>query len=234
MPNIIQIIRNVLQDSIDSTPEKASRFFKTNVGDYAAHDQFMGISVPTLRRIAKKFRSLNLENLELLLQSSINEERLLALIVLTNQYNTASIQHKERIYTFYKSNIFYVNNWNLVDNSAHHIMGAHLFERDRCDLAELARSHNLWERRISIVSTWYFIRKHDLAWTFKISALLKNDPQDLIHKAVGWMLREAGKQNSVELIEFLDQHMSNMPRTMLRYAIERLPESQRKSYLMKS
>ena len=234
MPNIIQILRNVLQESIDSTPEQASRFFKTNVGEYAERDQFMGISVPKLRRMAKEFRSLNLEDLELLLQSSINEERLLALIILTAQYKTASIQHKERIYEFYKSHIFYVNNWNLVDSSAHHIMGAHLFERDRCDLAELARSHNLWERRISIVSTWYFIRKQDLAWTFKISALLKNDPQDLIHKAVGWMLREAGKQNLVELIQFLNQHMSDMPRTMLRYAIEKLPEAQRKSYLIKS
>ena len=233
MSDKIQYLRKILYSSIDSTPEKVSIFFKTGVGDYAQHDQFIGVTVPTLRKIAKEFLSIALEDLALLIRSPINEERLLSLIILTQKYKTSAEPEKETLYQFYLQNLKYVNNWNLVDASAHLIIGAHLFERDCSALEELALSANLWERRIAIVATWHFIRRNDLAWTFKIASLLLCDTHDLIHKAVGWMLREAGKQDQAQLVTFLDQHICEMPRTMLRYAIEKFPEDMRKSYLIK-
>ena len=157
-----------------------------------------------------------------MIQSKINEERLLALIILATKYKAGSLAQKEAIYQFYRTNTHHINNWNLVDSSAHLIIGAHLFERDRDALEELAASQNLWERRISIVATWYFIRKSDLEWTFRIAKLLLNDDHDLIHKAVGWMLREAGKKDEKRLILFLSNQAKQMPKTMLRYAMERL------------
>jgi 3-methyladenine DNA glycosylase AlkD len=229
--SILQTIEKVLEESIDSTPERICIFFKTGPGAYAAHDQFMGIRVPTLRKIAKAFISISLEDLTFLIQSPINEKRLLALIILTQQYSIASHPHKDAIFDFYRSHIAYINNWNLVDSSAHLIVGAHLFKGDCSILETWAQSKNMWERRIAVVATLYFIRKAKLEWTFKIAKLLLNDPHDLIHKALGWMLREAGKKDPAQLIQFLDQHRSKMPRTMLRYAIERLPEAQRKMYL---
>jgi 3-methyladenine DNA glycosylase AlkD len=234
MSDIIEKLRKVLQSSIDSTPERVSIFFKTGPGDYAEHDRFLGVTVPTLRKIAKSFSDLSLEDLGLLLQSPINEERLLALIILTGQYKDVTSEHKEEIYRFYRSNLPYVNNWNLVDSSAHLIIGAHLFERDRKLLDELARSPNLWERRVAIVATWYFIRQSDLEWTFRIAKLLQNDPHDLIHKAVGWMLREAGKKDEAPLLVFLADHAQQMPKTMLRYAMERLPKEMVLKYSKKA
>lgn len=222
MPDSLQHLREILAHSVDSTPEKASIFFKTGPGDYAEHDRFMGITVPTLRKIAKKFMTIDFEELSLLMQSIINEERLLALIILTQQYPLEEPDRQEAVYQFYVSHMCYINNWNLVDSSAHLIIGAHLFERDRALLEALALSKNLWERRIAIVATWYFIRQSDLEWTFKIARLLLNDSHDLIHKAVGWMLREAGKKDEMRLISFLDDCAHQMPKTMLRYAMERL------------
>ncbi|WP_322498211.1 DNA alkylation repair protein [Candidatus Cyrtobacter comes] len=219
-------MRKVLQESIDSTPAKVSIFFKTGPGDYAQHDRFIGITVPTLRKIAKSFLNLAMQDLGLLIQSTINEERLLALIILTGQYNIGTSEQKEEIYQFYRTNIGHINNWNLVDSSAHLIIGAHLFERDRDFLEELAGSQNLWERRAAIVATWYFIRKSELGWTFKIAKLLQNDSHDLIHKAVGWTLREAGKKDEARLIAFLCDHAHQMPKTMLRYAMERLSQKE--------
>lgn len=231
--NLLMQIKDTLQNSISIPPHKAAAFFKTGTGHYAAGDEFIGVTVPVLRKIAKKFMLLALDDLQALLESTINEERLLALIILTKQYQNAAGQAKEMLYQFYVQNLKYVNNWNLVDASAHLIIGAHLWDQDRSSLLELATSEILWKRRISIVSTWYFIRKNDLAWTFKIASLLQGDTHDLIHKAVGWMLREAGKRDQAQLVTFLDQHMCVMPRTMLRYAIEKFPESMRKSYLIK-
>jgi 3-methyladenine DNA glycosylase AlkD len=228
MSDIIQNLRKILQDSIDSTPEKVSIFFKTGPGDYAEHDRFMGVTVPTLRKVAKGFFCLTLEDLGLLIQSPINEERLLALIILARQYNVGTSEQKEDIYRFYRINVCHINNWNLVDSSAHLIIGAYLFQRNRDVLEELAVSQNLWERRIAIVATWYFIRKSDLEWTFRIAKLLLNDSHDLIHKAVGWMLREAGKKDEVRLITFLSDHADQMPKTMLRYAMERFSKEQKK------
>lgn len=223
----VESIRNILRNSIDTTPERVSRSFKTGIGDYAEHDQFLGICVPTLRKIAKGLIATSLDVLDVLIQSPINEERLLALIVLTHQYSVARDQEKEIIYQLYRKNIPFVNNWNLVDSSAHLIIGAHLFQNDRSILEAFAQSKDLWERRIAIVATWYFIRKGDLASTFKISKMLINDKHDLIHKAVGWMLREAGKKNEIELVAFLSQHHDQMPKTMLRYAMERLTLDQK-------
>lgn len=227
MSSEIENLKKRLHASIDSTPEKVSIYFKTSPGSYAEHDSFMGVSVPVLRKIAKGFLYLNLEDVALLIQSKINEERLLALIILAAKYKSGGITQKEEIYQFYRTNMGHINNWNLVDSSAHLIIGAHLFERDRDVLQELALSQNLWERRIAIISTWYFIRKSDLEWTFKIAKLLLNDSHDLIHKAVGWMLREAGKKDEARLILFLCDHAKHIPKTMLRYAMERLSKDQR-------
>jgi len=231
--NQLMQIKNTLQNSTSIPASRAAAFFKTGAEDYAEGDQFIGVTVPNLRKIAKNFILLTLDNLQLLLESKINEERLLALIILTQQYKNAADHTKETLYQFYMQNLKYVNNWNLVDTSAHWIIGAHLWDKDRSVLERLARSENLWERRISIVSTWYFIRQNDVVWTFKIATLLLRDTHDLIHKAVGWMLREAGKRNQAELVKFLDQHVLGMPRTMLRYAIEKFPDTLRKNYLIR-
>ena len=230
--NIIKL-KTVMKESIDLSQERATMFFKTNKGDYAYNDQFMGIRVPTLRKIASKFKDLPYDDLLCLLQSKFNEERLLALIILVLRYKSTHTE-QERVYSFYMQHLNYVNNWNLVDSSAHLILGAYLFDKkDKSTLIDLAKSDNLWERRISIVATWYFIKRQDCKHTIKIATILLNDRHDLIHKAVGWMLREVGKQNQSTLIDFLDQHSTHMPRTMLRYAIEKFPKTQRNNYLGK-
>lgn len=145
--------------------------------------------------------------------------------------HAADKQTQEEHYAFYLRNTEHINNWNLVDASAHLIVGAHLYTRDRNMLLTLAQSADLWQRRIAIVATWYFIRKHDLAWTFKLAQVLHHDTHDLMHKSVGWMLREAGKRDQQQLIAYLDQHAAQMPRTMLRYAIEKLTATERAAYL---
>ena len=228
----IKQIHGLLQDN--ATPKSNNKtFFKTDAGQYAEKDEFIGISVPKLRMIAKEFKDLPTDDIAKLMASKFNEERFLALIILTEQYKKSDAQAKEELYQFYLMHLQYVNNWNLVDASAHLIVGAHLLHKDKELLVDLAQSKNLWERRVAIVATWYFIRNNYLEWTFKLATILLADTQDLIHKAVGWMLREAGKKNETELIAFLDTHATDMPRTMLRYSIEKLPEDIRKSYLLK-
>lgn len=231
MTRKIDEIQTVLRASSTIPEEKRSYFFKTDPESYAAHDQFLGVPVPTIRLIAKKFLDVSRTDIEQLLASPFNEERLLSLIILVHQYQKADTVNKDALYQFYMDNLKQVNNWNLVDSSAHLMIGAHLYDKNRDILVSLAKSDNLWERRIAIVATWYFIRKNDLVWTFKIATLLLHDKHDLIHKSVGWMLREAGKKDTQQLIRFLDAHASDMPRTMLRYAIEKFPEPQRKAYL---
>jgi 3-methyladenine DNA glycosylase AlkD len=233
MMNNLQTLRAQLQSLITVPQEKNAMFFKTEVGSYAEHDTFIGVNVPALRTLAKEFQHLTRQELQELLASPINEERLLALFILVDQYQKGNTQQKDALYNFYLHNIQYVNNWNLVDASAHLIIGEHLDKADKKLLITLAQSKNLWERRIAIVATWYFIRKNELEWTFKIAKLLLTDTHDLIHKAVGWMLREAGKRNETMLMQFLDKYAAVMPRTMLRYAIEKFPEEQRKDYLMR-
>lgn len=211
--------------------ERKAVFFKTALGEYGEHDQFLGVPTPQLRKIAKTNRMLPLESVIGLLQSSMNEERLLALFMLVDRYQNGNETLKKEVYQLYQRHIKHINNWNLVDASAHLIVGAHLNQRDKQYLLKLSSSHVLWERRIAIVATWYFIRQNEFEWTLKIAEALLNDQHDLIHKAVGWMLREMGKRQEAALILFLENHAYKMPRTMLRYAIEKLNTEQRKAYL---
>jgi len=229
-PSLITI-RSLLNQISQTEPAPKGIFYKTGAGEYAEHDRFMGISVPTLRKIAKDFSVLTLSEIESLLMSLFNEERFLGLVILVQQYQKGNLENQKERYDFYLNNLKYVNNWNLVDASAHLIVGAYLMDKDRTVLEELAYSNDLWERRVSIVSTWAFIRKKDLEWTFRVGEKLLKDSHDLIHKAVGWMLREAGKQDETGLKDFLGRYGPSMPRTMLRYAIERFPEDERQRYL---
>jgi 3-methyladenine DNA glycosylase AlkD len=211
------------------------RFFKTGPGQYGDGDIFIGVMVPQLRQIAKKFSQLPLEEVRTLLYSGIHEERLVALLILilSYRYGASTNREKEEIVKFYLDHIKQVNNWDLVDLSAPNIVGVHLLVDDRDRrllLYRLARSENVWERRIAVVATLHFIRKGDFSDTLKIAEILLQDRHDLIHKAVGWMLREVGKRDAAAEEAFLDKHCSVMPRTMLRYAIERLPESKRLHY----
>lgn len=232
MTNQIKQIKLLLQDYAKNSTSSPAVFFKTGPGQYSAHDKFIGVSVPNLRKICKEFRELPQNQIQLLLESAVNEERFLALILLVDQYTRGDEKQKEHIFRFYLDNLQYVNNWNLVDASAHLIVGAHLLNGDKDLLLQLAKSQIMWERRVAIVSTWYFIRHHQLEWTLKIAEILLQDSHDLIHKAVGWMLREAGKKEQQVLILFLEKNVKKMPRTMLRYAIEKFPEDQRRKYLL--
>lgn len=229
--NRLAELRSALEQSPKRSVVGSAHYFKTGKGEYAEHDKFMGIPVPVLRAVAKTYRDLSLDEVQELLTSPFNEERLLALFILVDQYKKADEPLKEQIFQFYCEHLHCVNNWNLVDSSAPHILGAYIFNKDRTILLTLAASHNMWERRIAIVATQHFIRKHDLCWTFKLAEMLLNDTHDLMHKATGWMLREAGEKDMQQLIAFLDQHARRMPRTMLRYAIEKFPEQQRKTIL---
>ncbi len=218
-----------------ASPAKAknsARFFKTAPGQYGHGDLFIGVTVPEVRSIAKKFFDLPLADIQKLLQSKIHEERLLALILLVKRFKKASEKERKVIYEFYLKNTKYINNWDLVDTSAGYIVGGFLYNKPKTILKKLAQSTNLWERRIAIIATFYDIYQGQSEETFKIAAILINDEHDLIHKAVGWMLREVGKRCGEEIEEsFLQKHYRSMPRTMLRYAIERFSEKKRKFYL---
>ncbi|MBP9791650.1 MAG: DNA alkylation repair protein [Rickettsiales bacterium] len=228
----INQIQKLLKDSVTLSQNQVTRFFKIGAGEYSAHDCFMGITVPTLRKVARQYDDIDYNFLQELLDSKFNEERLLSLLILVSRYKKAKVAEKEKIFLFYLNNLDRVNNWNLVDASAHLIIGAHLLNRDRQILDKLALSSNLWHRRIAIVSTWYFIKNGHTDCTFHIAKTLLFDKEDLIHKATGWMLREAGKVNIDDLIDFLETYKNQMPRTMLRYAIEKFDQTQ-KDYFMK-
>lgn len=229
--NKITEIRKLLLQNVTLTPDAATRFFKISAGTYGAHDAFLGITVPNVRKIAKIYKDSKQEIIEELLQSNYNEERLLALVILVDQYQKSNYDNQQKLAHFYLTHLNRITNWNLVDSSAHHILGHYLWNKDRSILIQLAQSDIVWKRRIAIIATWYFIRQSDLAWTFKIAQLLHNDPHNLIHKAVGWMLREAGKKDESSLISFLSAHAKKMPKTMLRYAIERLSPDQKNLYI---
>ena len=207
------------------------RFFKTGPGEYGEGDLFIGIRVPALRKLAGEHRGLPLKEVRRLLKSAVHEERLLALLILVLKYRQGSETEQERIYKLYLSSSRFINNWDLVDVTAEHIVGAYLDERSRRPLYRLAKSNYLWERRIAVLSTFHFIRRNDFNDTLKIADLLITDPEDLIHKAVGWMLREVGKRQLKTEEDFLKKRYRMMPRTMLRYAIERFPEAKRRRYL---
>lgn len=220
-------------------PEKAknyARFFKTGQGEYGEGDKFLGVVVPQQRKVAVKYRGLELKDLQGLLSSNIHEYRLIALFVLVSQYKKAKKNEndKKKIVDFYLKNTKNINNWDLVDSSVHYILGDYLLDKlDRKILYKLAKSKNLWERRIAIISTFAFIRAGQFIDTLKIAKILLNDKHDLIHKAVGWMLREVGNRNLKIEEEFLQKHYKQMPRTMLRYAIEKFVAEKRQSYLEK-
>lgn len=217
-----------------ANPNKAKdlqRFFKTGKGEYGEGDIFLGIKVPEERKLAKKFSHISLEDVQELLSSKIHEYRLVALFILVDQFKKSGEQAKKQIFDFYLDNTKSINNWDLVDLSAPNIVGEFLKDKNREILYKLANSHHLWEKRISILSTATFIRNKDFKDTIKISEILLFDKHDLIHKAVGWMLREVGKRDIKVLESFLGKYHKTMPRTMLRYAIEKFPEKVRKLYL---
>ena len=207
------------------------RFFKTAPGEYGAGDKFLGLRVPALRKLVRDYRQLNDADALEMLASSWHEERLLALMLLVDGYDRGDESRRERIHRAYLEHTRYINNWDLVDASAEHIVGPQLEAREIALLQRLAKSDDIWERRIAIISTFHFIKRNEFAPTLKIARLLLEDSHDLIHKAVGWMLREVGKRDRRVEDVFLRQHYRNMPRTMLRYAIERHPETLRKRYL---
>lgn len=215
-------------------PERAGglqQFFRTAPGEYGAGDLFLGLSVPQIRGLAKEVGDLPLAEIEKLLESQWHEARLLALVLLTNAYRRGDSVLQAQIYQLYMRRTDRVNNWDLVDVSAPRIVGEHLFGRSRTPLFKLARSKDLWERRIAIVATQHFIQRRDYADTLRITRILMGDKHDLIHKAVGWMLREVGKRDERTLTRFLDLNAGALPRTTLRYSIERLSPTQRKRYM---
>jgi 3-methyladenine DNA glycosylase AlkD len=231
----VRSLRTVRRDIREvATAERAktnSWFFKTGPGQYGEGDRFLGVSVPALRTLARDHEDLPLKDLLRLLKSQWHEERLLALLILVRQYLRAEERTRRVIHQLYLRNIRSINSWDLVDLSAAQIVGAHLEDRDRRLLRRLARSDSTWERRIAMIATYHYIRQGEFADAFAVARLLLNDKHDLIHKAVGWMLREIGKRDRQAEERFLRKHAARMPRTMLRYAIERFPETLRRRYL---
>lgn len=232
MSNAIVEISRELRELAE--PERArvhQRFFKTGRGEYGEGDKFLGIRVPHIRKLVRKFRDLSPADTEKLLHSRWHEERFFALLILVDSFKRSREELRKNIYDLYMSSTQWINNWDLVDLSAPHIPGGWLYCRDRTPLYGFAESNDLWKKRIAVISTQYFIRKNDFGDTLAISEKLINDNHDLIHKAVGWMLREVGKKDLEAEEKFLRKHYKNMPRTMLRYAIERFPEERRQKYL---
>ena len=225
-----------VQQRLRSCPDPAvaavsARFFKTGPGEYGEGDMFIGVKSPVLKAVAKEFKGLPLSEAECLLHSEVHEDRTLALVILVGQFTKGDEANRKRIYDLYLANTRHINNWDLVDISAPQIVGGHLEGRSRNPLYRLAKAKSLWERRISIVATHWFIRHSNFGDTLKIAEKLLGDKEDLIHKAVGWMLREVGKRDVAVLEEFLGEHCQLMPRTMLRYAIERFPAEKRRKYM---
>jgi 3-methyladenine DNA glycosylase AlkD len=215
-------------------PERAAGllwFFKTGPGEYGEGDRFLGIRVPVLRKIALQYRELGFDDIERLLASPIHEHRAAAVEILVAQYARGKNEASDRIFEFYLSHTAGINNWDLVDGSAPYIVGKHLSTRSRRLLDRLAVSKSVWERRIAMIATLALIKKGETKDTFRIARKLLSDPHELIHKAVGWALREAGKVSQAELVEFLSTHFDSLPRTTLRYAIERFPAEERKRML---
>ena len=206
------------------------RFFKTGPGEYGEWDVFLGVVVPEIRKVAKKYGVLKSQDVVKLLHSKIHEERMAALLVMVNKFQTK--KERETIYKTYLKNTKRINNWDLVDLSADKIVGDYLFDKPKTILYKLAKSKSIWERRIAIMATFNFIKRNKVEETLKIAKILLNDEQDLIHKAVGWMLREVGKRDIKTEEKFLKKYYKKMPRTMLRYAIEKFPEKKRKQYLL--
>ena len=230
-------VNNLIADLIAvSQPDRITdyqRFFKTGKGDYGEGDIFIGVTVPKSRLIAKKYKNLTLTEISKLLRSKIHEVRLVALLILVNTYKKSIDKEKAKMYNFYLTNTKYINNWDLVDLTAHKIVGEYFWRNPNKQhkLNELAKSGSLWERRIAVISTFQYINNNSYEKPLYIAEMLLNDSHDLIHKAVVWMLREVGKRSQKTEREFLKKHYKKMPRTMLRYAIEKFPENLRKKYI---
>lgn len=231
--NAAALIKQLKAKGSPAKAAQAMRFFKTGPGEYGEGDVFLGLTVPEVRAAGAAFRSLPLTEIETLLTSKYHEVRLAALHILVYQYtHTKDAHEQKRICAFYVKYRRYVNNWDLVDTSAPYILGAALYGKDQTMLYTLARSKNLWERRIAMISTFYDIRASDPKTALQIAEILRHDTHDLIHKAVGWMLREIGKRcGEVYLTDFLDKYAATMPRTMLRYAIEHRSLRERTKYM---
>ena len=206
-------------------------FFKTGKGQYGEGDKFIGVSNPDARKVALKYQALPLTEIKSLLYSKIHEERFVALEMLVARYESGDVKEKKKIVDFYLKNKKQVNNWDLVDTSASYILGDYLFDKDRSILYKLAKSKSLWDRRIAVVSTHFFIKQKDFKDIFALTQMLLKDKEDLMHKALGWMLREVGKKDEKVLTSFLDNQAKALPRTTLRYAIERLASVQKKKYM---
>ncbi len=228
---IDEVRKELKSKASPETAKNLQRFFKTGPGEYGEGDIFLGLKVGGSREIAKKYQDLSLKETEKLLHSKIHEERLVALLILIHKFQTDKEDLKEKIFKLYLKNTKYINNWDLIDLSAHKIIGEYLRNKSKKILYKLAKSENLWERRIAVLSTFHFIGNNEFKESLKISKLLLKDQHDLIHKAVGWMLREIGKRSLAAEEKFLKIHYKKMPRTMLRYAIERFPEKKRQAYL---
>lgn len=209
----------------------SQRFFKTGPGEYGEGDRFRGIRVPALRALAKEYQSTSLPEVERLLGSAFHEDRLLALLILVRLYSRGDETAREEIYRLYLKCTRFINNWDLVDSSAEHVVGAHLRDKSRAPLGRLAKSADLWERRIAVLATFHFIKRGEFQETLDLARTLLSDREDLMHKAVGWMLREVGKRDPEALERFLQENRQRMPRTMLRYAIEKFSEEKRREYL---
>jgi 3-methyladenine DNA glycosylase AlkD len=228
----LQGLRTRLRDLADpKAAAHAQRFFKTAPGQYGAGDEFLGIRVPILRALARTHRDLTDSGVRSLLRSRFHEERLLALLMLVDRFRRGDAGRRAAIYRLYLASLDYVDNWDLVDSSASQIVGAYLETRSRRPLYRLARSRDLWRRRVAIMATFHFIRLGQFEDTLALAATLVGDREDLLHKAVGWMLREVGKRDRASAERFLIAHYRAMPRTMLRYAIERFPAARRRAYL---
>ncbi|MEI7893601.1 MAG: DNA alkylation repair protein [Myxococcales bacterium] len=225
-------IRSKLEALADPRVAEVSlRFFKTGPGEYGEGDRFRGIRVPLLRKLRAEYRDLPVADMIELLVSPFHEDRLLALLLLMHRYWRVDEQGQGEIYEIYLSHTAWINNWDLVDVSAEHIVGSFLRDKERTPLYQLAASRDLWERRIAIMATFRYIKRGEFGPTLALAAMLLDDKEELIHKAVGWMLRETGKRNMDTEERFLRQHYRKMPRTMLRYAIERFQEERRQQYL---
>jgi 3-methyladenine DNA glycosylase AlkD len=232
LSELTEIKKELRNHACPKVKESIKRFMKSAPGEYAHGDRFIGVKMPVQRQLAKQFRDMELRYIPDLLSSSIHEYRSCALLILVLKYQKGKEESsKTQIVELYIKHLDFVNNWDLVDCSAHKILGPHYLDRSKAILYKWARSKNLWHRRIAIMTTFHFIREETFAPTLKISKMLLKDHEDLIHKATGWMLRELGKRDLATLESFLTENITQMPRTMLRYAIEKLPEKKRKYYL---
>jgi len=231
MKELTRLINELKRLSNPKQKEILQRFFKTGKGEYGEGDIFLGIKVPVQRQVAKRYSDLSLKDLQLLLKSKIHEHRMVAIFILVRRFEKGDKRQRRKIFNLYLKNTRNINNWDLVDLSAPNIVGNYLLDKSRKILYKLAKSKLLWERRIAILATFTFIRQNDFKDTYKLAEVLLSDKHDLMHKAVGWMLREIGKRNQAVEEQFLSKYYKAMPRTMLRYAIERFSEKKRKSYL---